>query len=734
MPHGPFGGDLHPDAFAQSSALKRRGIVILGDPGAGKTTHLKRLLLWCLRGDPQAYGLPTDILPVFLPLRELRQLDQGLDAFIEKQLEDPHLGIPAGFGKRLMARGRLLLLFDGLDEVADAGDRRLVARWISNVLKAAPSCHVAVTCRFAGYTREARLDEQFLEMHLRPLSADQAEAFIRNWYRLVQKCLMTDHHQAEISAKKQADDLVERLKAPEFRARRVFELTRNPLLLTNICLVHLDRGGKLPDRRVRLYDECTDVLLELWRHSTGVRSTIDATVGRRVLQPVAYWLHQQEGRTRASAVELAPVMEPALKAAGWTHGTAADFLETVRNQSGLLTGWDQSNYGFMHLGFQEYLAAGEVRRRSVEAPAILDELAARFGDSWWQEVILLLLGMSDPCLFTPFMHAVLRTPNFAKHIDLVTSCLDDAAEVSVEPFLGFLRAAAKKTSWEEPRLLALQLLERFAPEDLKQILPALRKDYSPIIHRWILNKNQRDAADTIKSDPSGYELVRIPGGEFMMGSPETEKGRFDREGPQHRVHVGNFYMGRYPVTNAQYGLFLNANPNIAVPEYWDDRQFNQSNQPVVGVSWEDANAYARWAGLWLPNEAHWEYTCRADTTTRYHSGDSDSDLDRVGWYRENSGRKLHAVGEKEPNAFGLHDMHGNVFEWVADDWYESYKNAPDDGSALIDNPRRPYRVIRGGSWFDSAWNCRSAFRDRGEPGDRCFYVGFRLVLLPGQSG
>ena len=161
-----------------------------------------------------------------------------------------------------------------------------------------------------------------------------------------------------------------------------------------------------------------------------------------------------------------------------------------------------------------------------------------------------------------------------------------------------------------------------------------------------------------------------------MGSPETEEGRFDREGPQHKVAVEAFYMGRYPVTNEEYGRFLEENPEAEKPDYWGDRKYNQPNQPVVGVSWHDAEKYAKWAGLELPTEPQWEYACRAGTQTRFYTGDTEEDLDRAGWYDKNSGDRLHPVGEKEPNAWGLYDMHGNVWEWTRSLWGKKY-DSPD---------------------------------------------------------
>lgn len=230
----------------------------------------------------------------------------------------------------------------------------------------------------------------------------------------------------------------------------------------------------------------------------------------------------------------------------------------------------------------------------------------------------------------------------------------------------------------------------------------------------------------------GYELVRIPGGEFLMGSPDSEDDRDDNEGPQHTVQVTEFYMGRYPLTNEEYGRFLAEIADATEPEHWGDREFNQSRQPVVGVDWEDAQEYARWAGLQLPSEAQWEYACRAGTQTMFYSGNKEEDLDRAGWYDDNSGGKLHPVGEKEPNAYGLYDMHGNVWEWVEDDGHDSYKRAPRDGSAWIYKRRGPRRVYRGGGWENAPWICRSACRRTDEPDYRDSDLGFRLVLLPGQ--
>ena len=369
-------------AFREARQCKRRGIVVLGDPGSGKTTHLKRMLLWCLRRRPADLGLPDDIVPVFLPLRELRDLSHGLDAFIAAQLASPHLGLSPGLGKALLERGRLLFLLDGLDEVVDAGQRAKVTRWIEDAARARYDCTFAVTSRFAGYD-QARLNEDFLELHIRPLTTDQSSTFIRNWYLAVESGLGADPQQAAALATTRADELIARLGAGDFRSTRLTWMTSNPLLLANLCLVHRDRG-QLPRGRARLYEECVDVLLERWREGKGLAVDVRAEEGRRVLQPVAHWLHATEQRTRATGAELESVIEPALRAVQWKGGGAREFLRTVRDESGLLTGWGVDEYGFMHLGFQEYLAAREIRRLHFTGDAsALPNLAAHFGQAWW---------------------------------------------------------------------------------------------------------------------------------------------------------------------------------------------------------------------------------------------------------------------------------------------------------------------------------------------------------------
>ena len=453
------------EAFSFATKLGgRRGLVILGDPGAGKTTQLLRLLLKVVGDDATDIGLPADITPVFLPLRDLPTDDVSIDRFLAAALDNDHLLTTPGFGTRLLATDNILFLLDGLDEVASGDSRADVSRWIEKLLGDYPNSRFVVTCRYAGYRDQARLAADFLELHLRPFETEQAEEFVRRWYHIVETSLDPNRERATKTATMRAAELIERLAEPDFRARKVYGLTRNPMLLTAICLIHRDRG-QLPHRRVELYREATNILLERWREAKGLDVTISADDARLVLQPLAGWMHEEEKRTRAAATDIAPVIEEPLQTSNIEITDPETFLATIRDESGLLTGWSDDRYGFMHLGFQEYLAARDIRNRAFKDKSVLDELAHRFGQSWWQEVTLLLLAMNDPALFEELMALVVRQPAFAEKDELVAYCLDDTCHKTPKPFVDFIGDTSVTEDLWPCQRRAFELLESHWPDE-----------------------------------------------------------------------------------------------------------------------------------------------------------------------------------------------------------------------------------------------------------------------------
>ncbi len=235
------------------------------------------------------------------------------------------------------------------------------------------------------------------------------------------------------------------------------------------------------------------------------------------------------------------------------------------------------------------------------------------------------------------------------------------------------------------------------------------------------------------------ELVVVSAGEFWMGPMEGEGGNNAR--PRHKVVIPKpLAVGKFPVTFDEWDAAQKDKDwrNFSERAPWtpDDADWGRGRRPVINVSWEDAQAYVKWLSgksgqpYRLLSEAEWEYSCRAGTDTAYSFGDNKSDLDGYGWYSGNSGGKTHPVGEKAANAFGLHDMHGNVWEWCEDRWNESYKDKPEslkaNGGAWTTGDNRK-RVIRGGCFGDLPSNLPSAHRDKYAVDYRYENVGFRLV-------
>jgi len=233
----------------------------------------------------------------------------------------------------------------------------------------------------------------------------------------------------------------------------------------------------------------------------------------------------------------------------------------------------------------------------------------------------------------------------------------------------------------------------------------------------------------------GMKLVLIPKGTFQMGSPIEEAGADDDE--EHQVTISkDYYLGVTEVTQGQYEKVMGTNPS-----YFQKRVIRKSDSsmyPVEQVSWEDAVEFCKRLSdlpeekaasrvYRLPTEAEWEYACRAGSKSSYSFGESSKSLGDYAWFGGNSNTQTHPVGEKKANAWGLYDMHGNVWEWCSD-WYGEYPKG------AVSDPVGPregsYRVLRGGGWYNEAAYCRSAFRIRGFPSGRLSNLGFRVALSP----
>lgn len=253
-------------------------------------------------------------------------------------------------------------------------------------------------------------------------------------------------------------------------------------------------------------------------------------------------------------------------------------------------------------------------------------------------------------------------------------------------------------------------------------------------------RSQRKCFIEILNDDVPLTMMKIPSGSFLMGSPDTEPQAYENEQPQHPVTISSFCLNQSPITQAQWKAVANF-PQVRYALDPDPSKFKGSNRPVERVSWYEAVEFcqrmSQQTGRYyrLPSEAEWEYACRAGTTTPFHFGKklppelanfNHSNFSLGNNEKLNQGTT--PVGSFQvANAFGLFDLHGNVYEWCADHWHDNYQGAPTDGSPWLSDDENTPRLLRGGFWLNYASHCRSAYRNYSLPQTKSSPIGFRVA-------
>ena len=753
--------------FTVARRFKKRGVVLLGEPGAGKTTGARQLCWLLASGEkvPTDLGLPRGLAPVFLRLRDLRDADaQGcFREFVVRETHDADAPEPlADPGPALWNRRQpTLWIFDGLDEVVSEPVRVKVSQRLRDFLQHRHRDFVLVTSRYQGYGPAVDLGAGFVQFHVQPLKPDQVEAFVDRWFHAAYQELYGDKPKATKEADADAAKLKRILNEQDFTIGGLRELRTNPLLLTVVCLVYHQEHA-LPRGRAALYDKCVNVLLESWRkglYEQRQAEPFEPRAAQRVLAALAWWMHcQSEGQAEgkedregdrrgspsAAIKDMAKAVAKALAETAAGAGLGRDgrrFIERMRDESGILVTARPECCSFLHLTFQEYLAA----THAVEE-GLARELVARAGKSWWRETILLALARASRPFSKQFFAALLDSPAWEADLGFTAKCLEETAVTVLAPFLKKLK---DRQAPEAQKARILQLLrQKDDPALVKtcRVLAGSANVQLASAAREILGRAQAPGRAEVLAKTSagiavvakpgevhvaprtGLAFIAIPAGEFDMGAARSE---FERERPVHRVRISKpFLLGKYPVTNQEYERFLKEAKHKILPGYWNDKEFNQPQQPVVGVSWHDAQAFCKWAGCRLPTEAEWEYACRAGSKYKFCFGDDEAKLKEYAWYAKNSGDKTQPVGQKKPNDWGLYDMHGNVWEWCQD-WFGAYPKEP------VADPTGPkkgdFRVLRGGSWNCYPTSLRCASRYGCTPVCRYSLIGFRCVWVEDSS-
>ncbi len=743
-------GDLLELAPEERPWVTRRWL-IRGDPGSGKTTLLRHLAarLAADKGSPW--------VPVFQSLPVLIRSGQSLLERIERQMgRAEHRGLAAVLDREGQ-EGRLLLLLDGLDEVSaeDREDaetllRELAGRW--------PGTPLVVTTRPIGYRR---FDAAFRELELLPFDRPRRLEFLSRWFGRVAGG---------------RDDARAEAALAELDAPGLWDLSGNPLYLTLMALL-LEQGQSPSRRRSELYRQVFELLLQ-GKHKLdreGFRPIDRPATVHAVLRHLAWGMtlenrgafSREELEDRLYRDELEELRVELRKVPRWDAHLGKNFLDDEAHKVGILGPHDgeDADWRFWHRTFREALTAERLgEMEAAEVLALAGEIAGE--ESRWAEPFALLAGrVEEP-------DALIRSL-VEKNRALALRALASAQGVSDEVLVEILELSG---DWEERRKVFDQIPEQLGDaERALMLIDRLRRRTRDGNDLFFLDLAARAVADRWEGAEAEAERLRgrlydhidrpseelflgvetrdgtvdlwraIPAGKFLMGSPEDEEERYDDEGPRHEVIVESpFRMAAVPVTVAQYTAFEPGHVSGFGGEVPDDQL---ASHPVDSVTWYQAVAFCRWLaaifpwakGARLPTEEEWEYACRVGTETRYWAGDGEEDLDRVGWYGENSGGRTHRAGRKPANQWGLYDVHGNVWEWTLTGWDpEAYQKRQSGfeidpatvrlADAAVAAARGGRRVIRGGAYVSTARRARSAYRYAGDPGDGFGYQGFRVVL------
>ena len=739
---------------------KEPALAILGDPGAGKSTLLKHLALHLARA--QAGPLPI-LLPLNAYAEALQREEIGLQAYLaryytarRKELE----GIAALFDAALAA-GQAVVLLDGLDEVQERRlfVNKLVEDFVADY-RAGEGNRFVVASRIVGY-RDAPLSAAAWPVYtLMDWGREEIEHFAARWTLAFEIATHGDTPEARAAAEAERQDLL----AAIVPGSGIERLASNPLLLTIMALIKRQRVS-LPRERVKLYELYLETLINAWSQARAldkrpVGPPMDYLGTAQVLAPLALWLRETNpaaglvGRDQVEAWLTGYYQREWGEPRGPARQRARAFLEDVRRYSNLLVERGEAQYGFLHLTFEEMLAAKGIALVEDQEglPAAMDVICQHWLEPAWRETLLLTVGVLGIVQQSPFKAGrVLR--------ELCAADLPGAGRGRNVVLAGQALADVGETGAD--RASAAAVIARLVQvmQDRQTPAPA-RRDAGRLLGRlgW---------------EPEGGldAWVEIPPGPFLYGDEQ-----------ERRAIEAPYRIGKYPVTNEQFARFVAAG-GYARPEcwsaegwawrtgaydskapdwlqewlkrrpaekrdrpyWWGDERFGSTLCPVVGVSWFEAQAYCRWLALEagldpdgptaprLPAEVEWERAVRGTDGREYPWGE-DWERTRLNCAEWWAGRDLpednlqkwwdsQAYKEANPgptavltfpegvNPAGLWDGAGNVWEWTGS-WYVEGQ----------------WRTVRGGSWFFNRGYARCAYRDDDSPDYFDDNVGLRVVF------
>ncbi len=758
----------------------KRLLLIIGDPGSGKTTLMKYYVMCSLdQAGRRQLGLPQPLWPIFAPLR-LVDPDQKFCATLSEAAASKNKPLPPDLLEDWLENRGALVLLDGLDEISEVARRRRVCRWIEQACRDYPRSHFVVTSRYTGYrvTDDVELRIEHLRADVQDLNDEQKAVFLKNWFAAV------DQDEAAANAKASAEKIAGAILAYLAAAENgsLGKLAGTPVLLQLMAILWKEYGT-LVSGRAGLYEKCTDYLLDRRERVRDIPPPLPAEQAKIILRPLALFMQETLQTHDISAAELTERLERPLQDVQ-PNLSPTVFLEHLRDRAGLLKTFGDSRYVFSHHSFREFLAAGELAEQIKSRPDRAERLVENTRNGWWRETLLFSLSLTKPAIFTEFFERFLpHAHNNPDAVTLLETIIKEAPHKPVQAFENFFARATPDWQKRYNALLCLRLIASAPAKALVQKIweqekePHVKQKAAEILLEWKLRRPEAPAATrtfgTRAALPNRIlnpfeleaEYLLIPGGKYTYSVTEKE------------VAVPPIYFAKYPVTNKLYRRFIdyldckeNMSEVLAVlpPEkfakslfdkiesnaefvsyleydviHWGtklrprldrDKRFNGDNQPVVAVTWFGEQAYCHWLTavetfrrnvstpnvstvFRLPTEIEWEWAASGGKR-KYPWGNEEPDEARANY--DNKLGQTAPVDTYPAGATpeGLMDMAGNVWEWT-EKLFQRGKAEKWWAAALC-----------GGSWSHPANNLSHTAREYSHPGNRNVTFGFRVIAVP----
>jgi len=700
--------------------------VITGDPGSGKSTLLKFIALaFAENKNYQRLGIEVNYLPIIVPISAYSEIlnnclnpSYSLKDFFRDFFKGEGLPDLSGLFKYFMINNKAMFLLDGLDEVKDDNERNRMVEHIRNFISYEYNFKnkYVITCRTASYTNSSRFDKikntDFIQYELLPFDSDQIKSYLTIWYIWYNKTFKQKINTYRIEA--------EKCLTKTFRVIRndknIFSLATNPLMLTVLALIEHE-GGQLPENRVDLYKKCITLLSGYWENTRSLcaHKKIVFKLGNRkitedfiveFLGTIAYEMHRNSKQTiefRELKVKLAELLNFRNNDILISKDQASEFIQIMREKSGILQEISINTFKFTHLTFQEYLAARFLTDISENR---IKDLGANILEPNWKEIVLLTFATLSKRDASNFLNSIINyTSSNYKQLHLAGECLRDFGRDKV--------------------------FENVFQKYLKSTLKFIHSD-----HNYI-NRFKASILLGHIGDPRNLEIF-IKFNDLLRSSNLKIKD------------TSFFEISKYPVTYEWYKNFIEDNGyendifwsnegkiflttiDKKSPLHWNEERWNISNKPVIGVSWYEASAFTNWLSLnseqyiyRLPSKFEWETVSKGVENRKYSWGNKW--YDHITNSYESDIQQTSPVGifQKQYTPEGVSDLCGNVWECTSTD---KYSNQEHKDFQFLHNQQFP--IIKGGSWGGYKELLENDKDYWVLPTSRNVYIGFRCVRYP----